>query len=446
MTGMVKNIVSTFSLPAGLRLIFAALLSVSVLCGCGNDAEVPIQKHLPDPTNQLTNDLMLEADLESMIKQDFADQYDGATIDDVIVNGYYGTYNDTVALKMDLIGSGSITLVIDQTVAGIKFVFSDGADVMKVWRDGEFYSLSQAYDQGFLTREDLEAIYISLYGQPPPDGKPEGLSAETALRIRQDYLDYARNHISPYIFSVLTIKDIWINRYYGTYNNCIIVEMDYSGHVAIVYLGETIVGETLFPSQPAIAWKGGNIYELRDAYDQDLLTNNDLREIAYYIYGFDNNLETHAGLIFQIIYAIKNTYLIAYVTPYLNEDYWNDKQFIENYKGVNDVQIENYYGSYKYFDISGKPYNDCVAVMMVSAYDVYFDEPWEETVAGVLFRYSNGNRIHLWKIGNSDELMTGILDTGRFYELQEAYDLGLLTEDDLISIAYYHESGKTISY
>ena len=82
--------------------------------------------------------------------------------------------------------------------------------------------------------------------------------------------------------------------------------------------------------------------------------------------------------------------------------------------------------------------------MMGSRYIAYEDTAWETSVAGIPFRYDNGNRILLWKVKESDGAWPG---TGsRFYELQEAYDTGLLTQEDLKSIAYYHETGKTIGY
>ena len=61
-----------------------------------------------------------------------------------------------------------------------------------------------------------------------------------------------------------------------------------------------------------------------------------------------------------------------------------------------------------------------------------------------MFHYSDGNRILLWKMEKTYGQETGI--RGHFYELQDAYYLGFLTEDDIRNIAYYHETRKTISY
>jgi len=265
------------------------------------------------------------------------------------------------------------------------------------------------------------------------------LSAETVWQIRQDYSNYEIARVG-YAYPDITVDNVFILTYYGTYNNAVVVKMNRT-QPSPAELPDLIIGETLLPNpiSSIIVWKEGRIYELRNAYDQGLLTMENMRIIAYYIWGREVNLESHAGLIKGSLNCIINTYLLTYLKPYFPEAVFND------------IQIVNYYGSYKYFeagteDISfhARTYNDHVAVMMNSKYDVYFDEYREETVAGTLFQYSNENRILLWEINRDEWEYIGL--TGRFYELQEAYDLGILTEDNIRSIAYYHETGKMISY
>ncbi|MCL2032920.1 MAG: hypothetical protein FWG96_06625 [Methanomassiliicoccaceae archaeon] len=66
-------------------------------------------------------------------------------------------------------------------------------------------------------------------------------------------------------------------------------------------------------------------------------------------------------------------------------------------------------------------YDGCVAVMMDYSLSRYLTATGSETVGGVTFYYGNSNRILVWEDGN-------------FHSLQEAYDAGLLTKDDLIKI------------
>ena len=44
-----------------------------------------------------------------------------------------------------------------ETVAGVTFYYTTGAQ-MSVWKDGEFYSLQEAYDQELLTKTDLKRL------------------------------------------------------------------------------------------------------------------------------------------------------------------------------------------------------------------------------------------------------------------------------------------------
>ena len=80
------------------------------------------------------------------------------------------------------------------------------------------------------------------------------------------------------------------------------------------------------------------------------------------------------------------------------------------------IYIDKYYGTY----------DGCVAVMMHDTYKCssFNDMIWEVYVADVLITYMSGNRIKIWK-------------KNQFYDMQTAYDKGLLTREDIQSIAYY---------
>jgi hypothetical protein len=51
-------------------------------------------------------------------------------------------------------GGDTITTI---TISGIEFVFPT-TSTFRAWRDGSFYSVQQAYDNGFLTRPQLRTI------------------------------------------------------------------------------------------------------------------------------------------------------------------------------------------------------------------------------------------------------------------------------------------------
>jgi hypothetical protein len=76
---------------------------------------------------------------------------------------------------------------------------------------------------------------------------------------------------------------------------------------------------------------------------------------------------------------------------------------------LNDVKILNNYGNY----------NEVVVVRMERP---AFEVLTGIQVGGVDFTFNNSNTALVWK-------------EGQFYELAEAYDLGLLSKDDLTSLA-----------
>jgi len=287
--------------------------------------------------------------------------------------------------------------------------------------------------------ESLDRIggRVSTPGPPRFDLPLQGTDineTELGRRIRQDYSN-----------KYGSVSGVRIKEYYGTYNDCVVVIISHNEPPAPIYLDvDVIIGETLFRynlfSFWMVVWKEGKFYELKEAYDQGLLTNDDLKSVADYYYGDraeEMNLEYNAGLLWDINFAIRSSFCTDF-EPYFPQEF--------------SIESVKYYGSYKYFDLRKNimdriivsSANDHVAVMItVEDYD-YTDAAWEETVADTLFRYSNGNRILLWKMEKPDGQADDI--KGHFYKLQDAYDLGLLTKNDIRNIAYYHETGKTISY
>ena len=120
---------------------------------------------------------------------------------------------------------------------------------------GTFYTLQEAYDNGYLTREDLmsiayyqnggrrynESIMPEDYAPIPKD--PEEPSESTSLRIRSTA---AADWNAEYPDDDATAEDFWIDYYYGTYGNCVAVMMrdNLSGTTGVVWIG--IVADVSF--------------------------------------------------------------------------------------------------------------------------------------------------------------------------------------------------------
>jgi len=169
-----------------------------------------------------------------------------------------------------------------------------------------------------------------------------------------------------------------ISGYYGTYNGVIAVMFVHG----IVYLMQwtdyVVAGNIMIPfvypdsRQGVLAWKEGNFYLLQDACDSGLLTLEDIKTIN----------------------ALYNT------------------------RNQSSVFIDEWYKDLGYY---GR-YNGIVA--LIRGYDDALPVVTEEYVAGdILFVYPDSNVILAWGGKMWD-----------YYSLQHAYDLGLLTREDIETI------------
>ncbi len=115
--------------------------------------------------------------------------------------------------------------------------------------DGEFYTLKQAYDNGWLRKSDLKSIAYHLNGTQPIGFVPkekEPLSAEDEQSLKADYAKR---------YTDCPIGDILIRGYYGQYNGFVAVIVE-SIHMDVIT--EEIVGGVKFTypdSNALILWK-----------------------------------------------------------------------------------------------------------------------------------------------------------------------------------------------
>ena len=136
--------------------------------------------------------------------------------------------------------------------------------------------------------------------------------------------------------------------------------------------------------EEAVPQKKGDFYTLQEAYDQGLLTVDDLKNIAYYQNGespdenFVPTAKNPETLSAETENAIKESR--AY-------DYRNDTVSPQKDAKPNDFQVVKYLGTY----------NNYSAVMIVGSCDMYTQAVWEEIIEDVTFIYNNGNRIYIFK-------------------------------------------------
>ena len=135
----------------------------------------------------------------------------------------------------------------------------------------------------------LAALFTAIvWGCTDPDpemadypyelGRYEGLDSETEWKILKDY--WALYNPKKSWFKESHVNDIYTSGYYGTHNGWIVVRITglfpQPGVVMPLF-----IGGIEFPHyHQTMVWKSSRIYELPEAYDLGLLTQNDLRNIA----------------------------------------------------------------------------------------------------------------------------------------------------------------------
>lgn len=122
---------------------------------------------------------------------------------------------------------------------------------------GEFYSLQTAYDEGWLTIEDLQTI--AFYHNDSKTSYPKTLSEEIARKIKEVA---ARNMREDVLHPVKGAKaaDFSNIRYYGTYDACVVIMIKDPYHeypAEDLDIDETIANVTFHYTDPnrIIVWR-----------------------------------------------------------------------------------------------------------------------------------------------------------------------------------------------
>lgn len=120
---------------------------------------------------------------------------------------------------------------------------------------GTFYSLQEAYDEGLLTFENLQCIAdyhnngIS-YPEELDDCVSESVKRTWAESLRTDVIN-PRPEVNA--------EEIVITKYYGTYNNCFVVILDYGTHADVsIPVTDTVGGVSFIYGHPRysiVCWK-----------------------------------------------------------------------------------------------------------------------------------------------------------------------------------------------
>ena len=116
----------------------------------------------------------------------------------------------------------------------------------------------------------------------PKPKDPAVLSEEQENKIKEDYLFELRDLQEEY-GGEYSIDGVSITAYYGTYNGSVVLSIRDSYFPTVAAIWDVEVGGINFIYGNGICiWNNGIFYGFTAAYEQGLLTQENLRDIAYY--------------------------------------------------------------------------------------------------------------------------------------------------------------------
>ena len=131
----------------------------------------------------------------------------------------------------------------------------------------------------------------------------------------------------------------------------------------------------------------GTFYSLKGAYEEGLLSYDDLMSIAYHHNGGRRCNET----------VMAEGYAPKPKDPQELDDETSSR--IRNtaaYDCREEYEIKASADDFTIIEYCGT-YNDCVAVMMTDKYFSYTEALEQDVIADIVFSYNNGNKILIWK-------------------------------------------------
>ena len=430
-----------------LTAVCAVLSCFFAFAGCDADgAAVNGSSKAGEADNTETPELAWGAELESRILQDYFDTFilpeiehhpEGTSAGDVRINGFDGIYNGGAVVNIRS-PRGFPAAIWEERIDNVLFRFHY-KDKPVMWKDGLFYEMREAYDAGFLTRDDLIQI--------------------TAFNERGFCEEMQRSFF---------LSGLYSNRYFGTYNGYIVLhDFPIGSDWTLAEKGFCLDGAVFLRNGVADArillWKDGRAYWSQSAgghnesdcgitylYGQGELTREDLHLMAVtqifpgrQMGGLRPEDPENPGAMEALSAETKirieedmfNLWMELYppdIPPWaIDPERGPDPEYVLRMLEARKeyLRIRSYYGAY----------NGSVAILIYQRTGGYTAMPpplpWTVTIDNISFHYPfyyfHDIEINIWR-------------EGRFYKLDEAYALGFLSKNDLESIAYILNSGKNL--
>ena len=170
-----------------------------------------------------------------------------------------------------------------ETVDGVTFIHSRVL-TFDVYREGEFKTLQEAFDSGWLTHENLLTLQSSHRAKNEKDYKnyeeeiksPFSIDKEKRKEIKVAFIAAHANDENP-----VTEDEISL-RCYGVFDNVYVLFVDVVGWGYTGAVETDIIADIQFIyscSQKMTVYSGGAFYSLPDAYENGILSRDDLLNV-----------------------------------------------------------------------------------------------------------------------------------------------------------------------
>lgn len=206
------------------------------------------------------------------------------TRNDVSVISYYGTYDNGEVAVM-AVGDVHTDDEKCYNIGEFEFILASGSYEMLLHTEVGFIEADEAYEQGLLSDEDAAEMYYYYEHQRDTELIPTllnpitgDLTYEQIETLREDFAEYMRDS-----WKNITLDEIHILKYYGTYD---------SGEVVVMYSYEyamtcdenriNIAGYEFFlesGSLELLLHTDGGFIPAAKAYEQGLLSDDDIAEM-----------------------------------------------------------------------------------------------------------------------------------------------------------------------
>lgn len=195
---------------------------------------------------------------------------------------YYGTYSNGEVIVMNAI-YGATDDENHFSVGDYNFYLPSGSYQMTLHKGSEFIPIGEAYEEGYITDDDMAKIYYYSENSEFTSLVPEPLTEEADRKLREDYADF---RIQNGGWTGLNADNVYVDYYYGTYDNGeVVVMFEIGGIITHDEKHYSVAGyDFYFPSGSyrIMLHNDSTFIPFEKAYESGLLSDRDMAKIHYY--------------------------------------------------------------------------------------------------------------------------------------------------------------------